>query len=161
MNIFKSIGRIGKKAWGSVKRVGNKVADGLDSALRVGGKVALKVGHVAGQVGQVASFVGKYGKMAAPFLGAIPGVGMPLAGGITAVAGGLQAVGGGLQQVGKFSDKVSSNIQRGQRIVRAGRQALNDPSTTMANLRTIEREGGAAAKSLKGAYSQARSLGNR
>jgi hypothetical protein len=161
MGFFDRIGNKVSTAYHSAKRIGNKALDSVENAVRIGGKAALKVGHVAGQVGKVVGTIGKYGKMVTPFLAAVPVVGGPVAAGLTAGMGALEGIGRGAQMVGAAADKVSAGIQSGERIVRAGRNILQRPSTTMANIRTITREGGRAASSMKGAVSEARRFGTR
>ena len=155
---WNSVKRVGHKAVGAVKRVGTKVAHAVDEGLRIGVKVAGKVGSVAGQIA-------KYGKYAIPiatfinpaFGGAIAS-GVAVAEGVSRVAGAISAAG---LPIGVIRGAISAAGQSGQSIMRGGRAILQDPSTSVANMRQISKDYNAGRKSVKDAYSEGKALGVR
>lgn len=143
-NVWSSVKRIGHKAVGIAKRVGHKVAHAVDEGLRIGVKVAGRVGQVAGKIAQY----GKYAIPVATFIN--PALGGAVASGV-AVAEGVSRVAGAIGSAGRS----------GQSIMRGGRAILQDPSTSVANMRQISKDFGAGKKSMNDAYREGKALGNR
>lgn len=98
-----------------VKRVGNKVADGIHSAARVGGKVlgvVNSVGNKIAAVGRIASnVVSKTPLMANPFVRSAVDV--------------VKTGSGLVQDVASAAGSAKDLLERGDNLVRQGQSALN------------------------------------
>ena len=75
------------------------------------------------------------------------------------VAAGLLGVAGATQSVKALGGKVGSALEKGDNIVKSGRAILQDPSTTMANMRTIVKDVGGARKGLQQTFNEAKQVG--
>ena len=124
-----------------VNRIGHKISE-------TGSRIGQKISSIAEGVGRIASKVAHYGQYAIPLATAIN----PTAGaGVASLVAGAGAIGSIARKVGDVGTIVN-------KISRSGGSILQDPATTMSNLRSISKDIGSGRKSLTDAYNEAKSL---
>lgn len=129
--------RLGQKIVNSARRIGAKIEGVVSPILRTGHKIASAVASAASKV---SGFVAPALRMA--------GLGKYADKASSAVS-----------KVGKSADSVKAGIEKGQSAVRESRAILQDPSTTMQNVRRIKADLGGMKKSLATAYMEAKDIG--
>lgn len=129
--------RIGQKIVNGARRIGAKIDSVVSPVLRAGHKIASAVGDTASKI---KDFVAPALKMA----------------GLGKYADKASAI---VDKVERGSGSLKSGIEKGQSAVRESRVILQDPSTTMSNVRRIKADLGGMKKSLATAYMEAKDIG--
>ena len=135
--------RIGNKTLGFARRVGTKISSVASPVLRMGAKIGSNVAEIAGKASKVLSY-------ATPIL---EGMGF---GKLAKLTGKAKTIS---NRAGKAGEIVGVASRSGQNVIRSTNQILQDPSTTMTNVRRIKADIGGSKKSIEKAYREAKNMG--
>ena len=139
----------------NIQRIGNKIANGLHSASTVGKKIT-------GTIDRVGHKISAVGKNAVNMINRVPIVGSALAPVTGLVSSGLGIV----ENVADVAGSANKLIDRGDKLLRMGQDALNTKDTagamrTMREAKNLGKSGGKQLRRASEVLGQARSLAGK